>query len=316
MAVRPLVVVALGGNALLRRGERADSTIQARNVQTAAAPIAALTADHDIVLTHGNGPQVGLLAREAVLDPEVKPYPLDILGAESQGMIGYLLEQALSNSLPGQPVCGLLTRVIVDPEDEAFRKPTKPIGPVYTRAQAERMRRRYGWDVAPDGEYFRRVVASPRPLEIVELDTVKLLLRSGVVPICAGGGGIPVVVRNGRLEGIEAVIDKDLSAALLARSIGADILLMLTDVDAVQTAYGTPHARALSRVSAHELDPSDFASGSMRPKVQAAIEFVNGTGGLAAIGALQEAAEVLAGRAGTTVTQARALATAASIPSG
>ena len=304
MAGRPLVVVALGGNALLRRGERADSERQARNVRAAAAAIANLVADHDLVITHGNGPQVGLLAREAALDSEVKPYPLDILGAESQGMIGYLLSQALNNALPGRRFAVLLTRVVVDRADTAFRKPTKPIGPVYTRAEAEQMRRRYGWNIAPDGEYYRRVVASPRPLQIVELDTIRLLLAAGVVPICAGGGGVPVVVHGGAFEGVEAVVDKDLSAALLARSVGADILLMLTDVDAVQTGWGTPQARVLTQVNPEQLNPADFAAGSMRPKIQAAIEFVSATGGRAAIGALQDAAAVLAGEAGTRITAA------------
>lgn len=298
---RPLVVVALGGNALLRRGESADSETQRRNVEVAAAALARLAADCDVVVTHGNGPQVGLLAREAALDPEVPPYPLDVLDAESEGMIGYLLVQALRNALPGRQITALLTQVVVDPGDPGFDLPAKPIGPVYSERQARALARRFGWQIAADGAAYRRVVASPRPLRIVESEIIELLLERGVIVVCVGGGGIPVVERGRRLEGVEAVIDKDWSAALLARSIDADHLLMLTDVEAVQRGWGTPAARTLHDVGADDLDPLRFAAGSMRPKIEAALEFVRATGRPAAIGALHQAREVLHGRAGTTI---------------
>lgn len=304
-AAKPLVVAALGGNALLRRGEPADSETQRRNVEAAAASLARLAGECDLVVTHGNGPQVGLLAREAALDPEVAPYPLDVLDAESEGMIGYLLVQALGNALPEREIVALLTQVVVDPGDPAFASPTKPIGPVYSEVEARAQARRHGWQVAPDGRHFRRVVASPRPLRIVEIDAIELLLRRGVIVVCAGGGGIPVVDRGGRLEGIEAVIDKDWSAALLARSLGAGFLLLLTDVDAVQRGWGTPAARTLHRVSVDDIDPARFAAGSMRPKVEAAIDFVQESGGKAAIGSLARALEMLHGTAGTVVEAAR-----------
>jgi carbamate kinase len=301
---RPLIVVALGGNALLRRGEPADSETQRRNVKAAAGALARLAAQYDLVVTHGNGPQVGLLAREAALDPEVHPYPLDVLDAESEGMIGYLLVQALHNAMPERQVAAILTQVVVDPDDPGFLNPSKPIGPVYSEPEALALARRFGWQIALDGQLYRRVVPSPRPRRIVEIEIVEHLLERGVLVVCVGGGGIPVVERDGRLEGVEAVIDKDWSAALLARSIGADFLLMLTDVDAVQRGWGTPAARSLHQVTSDELDPADFAAGSMRPKIEAAIEFTERSGGTAAIGSLQHAREVVQGVAGTTVRAA------------
>jgi carbamate kinase len=296
------VVAALGGNALLRRGEPAEAELQRRNVEVAARALAELAREHDLVVTHGNGPQVGLLALQSAAFPDVTPYPFDVLGAESEGMVGYLIEQALENELPGRQIAALLTQVVVDPGDPAFAAPTKPIGPVYDEATAKRLARERGWTVRPDGPAWRRVVPSPEPLEVVELATIEALIGLGGVVVCAGGGGIPVV-RNGagRLHGVEAVIDKDLSAALLARLLDADALLLLTDVDAIQIGYGTPDARPLREASPEELAALDLPAGSMGPKAEAARRFVDGGGGLASITSLESAAAALAGRAGTTV---------------
>ena len=300
--IRPLLVIALGGNALLRRAEPADVETQRRNVSVAVRSIAELARDNDVVITHGNGPQVGLLARQAAEDASVRPYPLDVLGAESEGMIGYLLEEGLRTALPDRQIATMLTQVEVDPQDPAFGRPTKPIGPVYAEAEARRLAAVNGWSMGADGPYVRRLVASPHPLRIVELATIETLVEAGVIVICVGGGGIPVARRpDGRRYGVEAVIDKDLSASLLARLLGADVLLMLTDVRAVERAWAGPSARPIRRAHAAELDPQAFASGSMRPKIEAARRFVEATGGRAAIGALGEAAAILAGAAGTVI---------------
>ncbi len=297
-----LIVAALGGNALLRRGEPADVETQRRNVAVAVEAIAALAADHDVVVTHGNGPQVGLLALQAEAYPDVTPYPLDVLGAESEGMIGYLLDQGLYGRLPDRPVATLLTQVVVDGDDPAFEHPSKPIGPVYERAAAERLARERGWAIATDGERWRRVVPSPEPRRIVELPAIRTLLSSGAVVICSGGGGVPVLVdESGALHGVEAVIDKDLTAALLARELKADALLLLTDVPQVERNHGSPVAHPIDEACVGELDPADFPAGSMRPKIEAARRFAADTGGLVAIGALADAPRILEGRAGTRV---------------
>jgi len=301
-----LIVVALGGNALLRRGEPTDAETQRRNVAVAADALAELAQEHTLVITHGNGPQVGLLALESGTSGAGEPYPLDVLGAESEGMIGYLLEQGLRERMPQCQSATLLTQVIVDAEDPAFAHPSKPVGAVYDRESAQRIAAERGWSVAPDGSGYRRVVPSPEPREIVELETIKLLVDAGVLVICAGGGGVPVIADgDGVLRGVQAVIDKDHSAALLARELGADALLLLTDVSCVQRDYGSEHARPIRSFVAGELDPSEFAEGSMRPKIEAASDFVASTGGLAAIGGLGEAADVLAGRSGTRVLARR-----------
>jgi carbamate kinase len=297
------VVVALGGNALLRRGQPADAVNQRANVATAVEAIAELARDHQVVVTHGNGPQVGLLAlqSEALLDPT--PYPLDVVGAESEGMIGYLLEQELINALDGRPVATLLTQVTVDADDPAFANPTKPIGPIYDRATAQRLAAERGWSIAPDGEHHRRVVPSPEPRSIIELAALELLVSSGVLVVCVGGGGIPVVLdKHQRLHGIEAVIDKDLSAALLATQLDADALLMLTDVPNVEVGWRTPQARPLTDVTTDELRTLEFAAGSMAPKIEAACRFIDATGGFAAIGALADAPALLRGDRGTRIT--------------
>jgi carbamate kinase len=295
------IVVALGGNALLRRDEAPESTVQRRNVDRAASSIAELASEHELVLTHGNGPQVGLLALQSEAYRQVAPYPLDVLGAESEGMIGYVLEQGLRNELPGREVATLLTQVVVDPMDPAFATPTKPIGSVYAEPEAARLASERGWTLARDGAGFRRVVPSPEPIEIVELAAIRLLVENGVLVVCVGGGGIPVA-RNGALRGVEAVIDKDRAAALLAERLDADALLLLTDVDAVVLGWGTPEARPLRTATVAELREHAFVPGSMGPKIEAACRFVERTGGRAAIGALDMAPATLAGRAGTAIT--------------
>jgi carbamate kinase len=301
MTPRP-IVVALGGNALLRRGEPTDATTQRRNVARATQSLAALAARGPLVVTHGNGPQVGLLALQAAAYDGADPYPLDVLGAESEGMIGYLLEQELRNALPGRDVATLLTQVVVDPDDQAFTHPSKPIGPTYSAQQTDEVRAR-GWTVGRDGASWRRVVASPEPQQIVELSTIRLLLAAGTIVICVGGGGIPVTRVDGHvLQGVEAVIDKDLAAALLAVELDAGALLLLTDVTAVQDGWDTDAPRPIRRATPDELRARTFAGGSMGPKVEAAARFAEQTGRAAAIGALDEAALLLDGIHGTTVT--------------
>jgi carbamate kinase len=296
------LVVALGGNALLRRGESAEAETQRRNVLGAASALAALSRDHELVITHGNGPQVGLLALEADAYKAVAPYPLDILGAESQGMIGYLLLQALQGELPDRTVAAMLTQVIVDRDDPAFARPSKPIGPVYTEREARALAAEHGWSIATDGEHVRRVVASPEPREIVELAALESLLATGAIVICAGGGGIPVIRNGTRLTGVEAVIDKDLTASLLAEEIGAHRLVMLTDVPFVERRWGTTDATPIESATPAELRRSTFAEGSMRPKIEAACRFAEHTGGEAVIGALDDLAAVARGESGTRVS--------------
>ena len=270
------VVIALGGNALLRRGERADVETQRRHVADAVEAIAEVAAGREVIVTHGNGPQVGLLALQAAAyEDEVPAYPLDVLGAESEGMIGYLLEQELANALGDRSVATLLTQVVVDAGDPAFDAPSKPIGPVYEREPAERLAVERGWAIAAEGGGHRRVVASPEPVALVELAAIRTLVEAGVLLVCAGGGGIPVVCEDGRLRGVEAVVDKDLVAALLARELGADALLLLTDVAAVEAGWGTPQARPLGETTVAELRALDLEPGSMAPKVEAACRFAS-----------------------------------------
>lgn len=302
------IVVALGGNALLRRGEPMTAGNQRANVRRAAEALAELVkAGHSLVITHGNGPQVGLLALQAAATPEA-PFPLDVLDAESAGMIGYVIQQELGNVIKDRLFATLLTQVRVDPRDPAFAKPTKPIGPAYGEAAARRIAAERGWTVAPDNDRWRRIVPSPKPLEILEAEVLAFLVERGVVVICAGGGGIPVVaLEDGGMAGVEAVIDKDLASSLLARQLGADMLVMLTDVDAVYLDWGTPKARALGSVRAGEISAADFPAGSMGPKVEAAVAFATATGNPAAIGRLDDAVEIVAGRRGTRIEAARCL---------
>jgi len=281
---------------------------QRENVRLAARALAPLARDHRLVIGHGNGPQVGLLALQAAAYHEGGAYPLDVLGAETEGMIGYLIEQELGNALPrDRPVATLLTMVEVDPGDPAFARPTKFIGPVYAEQEAARLARETGWTFGPDGPHWRRVVASPEPRRIVELRPIRWLLEHDTVVIAAGGGGIPTIAaaEGGRTRvGVECVIDKDLASGLLARALEADFFLMLTDVDAVYADWGTPRPRAIRRASPAALAALAFAPGSMGPKVEAACRFVAGTGRTAAIGALGDVARIVAGTAGTTVSPA------------
>ena len=299
------VVVALGGNALLRRGEPAEAETQKSNVVEAAAALATLAPDHELVVTHGNGPQVGLLALEADAYRAVAPYPLDLLGAESQGMIGYLLVQALRNALPGRSVVAVLTQVVVAADDPAFLRPTKPIGPVYSEQEARALAGTHGWAISPDGPHFRRVVPSPAPLEIVELDEIERLVAAGTIVVCAGGGGVPVVREAGSLRGVEAVIDKDLTAALLAEALGAERLVLATDVPFVLRDWGTATAAPIEVATSEELGRLPFATGSMGPKIEAATGFVTRTGGVAAIGELSELRALVLGDGGTRIVRRR-----------
>ena len=299
------IVVALGGNALLKRGEPMTAEAQHTNVQIAAVALADLARDHQIIVAHGNGPQVGLMAlRSAAYAPD-NPWPLDILGAETEGMIGYLIEQELMNALPKGTDCAtLLTRVEVDPQDPAFDQPTKPIGPVYTAEEAKRVRDAHQWSMVEEAEgSLRRVVPSPQPIAILGITPIRLLVEAGVCVICAGGGGIPVVRDDdGKMEGIEAVIDKDRTSALLAKALNADALLMLTDVEAVFRDWAGPYQSAIEQITPDALDEIDFAAGSMGPKIAAACDFVRAGGILAGIGRLQDARAIVEGRAGTQIS--------------
>lgn len=301
------IVCALGGNALLRRGEPLEASIQRRHVEDAARSLAAIALEHQLVVTHGNGPQVGLLALQSEAYTAVRPYPLDVLGAESEGMIGYLLEQALQNELPGREVVTLLTEVIVDADDPAFEHPTKPVGPVYSETVARAIAAERGWNIAPDGAGYRRVVASPEPREIVQAETIRKLIDTGAIVICGGGGGIPTTYDGGtgRRAGVEGVIDKDLSAALLAREVHADFLMLLTDVEFVQRGWGTPRAQPIRLATPGQLRVREFAAGSMGPKIDAACRFVNETHRDAAIGTLERAREILDCTSGTRITALR-----------
>ena len=297
-------VAALGGNALLRRGQLLTVDNQRQNIKIAAAALAPLVDQYDLVITHGNGPQVGLLTLQNEAYQAGEHYPLDVLDAETEGMIGYLIEQELCNLLPAARRCvTVLTQIEVRADDPAFAAPSKPIGPGYGKAEAQQLAQQRGWQIAADGEKYRRVVASPRPQRILELGVIELLVEQGVIVICAGGGGIPVVrATGGRLSGVEAVIDKDAASALLARELKADALLMLTDVEAVYSHWGDPDSRSLRRLQPGHANSFRFASGSMAPKIAAACEFVQRTGGIAGIGRLQDAQGILAGDAGTLIT--------------
>ncbi len=301
------IVVALGGNALLRRGEPMTADNQRINVRVAAEQIAKIAPGNQLVIAHGNGPQVGLLALQAAAYTSVNPYPLDVLGAETEGMIGYMIEQELGNLLPFEvPFATLLTQVEVDANDPAFQNPTKPIGPVYSKEDAERLAVEKGWSIAPDGDKFRRVVASPRPKQIFEIRPVKWLLEHGTIVICAGGGGIPTRYNAaGKLEGVEAVIDKDLCSALLAEQLESDLLVIATDVAATYIDWGKPTQKAIAEAHPDELERLGFAAGSMGPKVQAACEFARNTGKVAVIGSLADIEAIVQGKAGTRVNAAK-----------
>ena len=301
------IVIALGGNALLRRGEPMTAENQRENVRLAATQIAQIAPGNELVIAHGNGPQVGLLALQGEAYKDVPGYPLDVLGAQTEGMIGYMIEQELGNLLPYEvPFATILTQVEVDANDPAFQHPSKPIGPVYTKEEAEKLAAERGWAIAPDGDKFRRVVASPRPKHIFEIRPVKWLLERGTIVICAGGGGIPTLYGEGhKLGGVEAVIDKDLCSALLAQELEADMLIIATDVNAAYIDWSKSTQKAIASAHPDELEKLGFAAGSMGPKIMAAAEFARNTGKDAVIGALADIVAITQGKAGTRVSTAR-----------
>jgi carbamate kinase len=295
-------VVALGGNALLQRKEHPDAEIQRGHARQAAEAIAPLAVDDQLVVCHGNGPQIGILSSESADDAALsRPFPLDVLGAQTQGMIGYWLAQELTNAGVRAPIAVVVTQTLVDGDDPAFATPTKFIGRTYSEDLARRLARERGWSVAADGSSWRRVVPSPEPRDVLELDIISRLLELGALVVCAGGGGVPVVRDGTALRGVDAVIDKDLTAALIATEVLADRLVMLTDVSAVKRNYGTPHESAIARIGVAELGQLTFPAGSMGPKVEAGMRFVRTTGLPAMIGALDDAPGVLAGTSGTTI---------------
>ena len=295
-------VVALGGNALLRRGEPLEAASQSSAARRAARILAQTALRHRLVVTHGNGPQVGLLALMSEAYAETEPYPLDVLGSETEGQIGYVVEMQLDNFVDHQDTVAVITRVVVDEADPAFEAPSKFIGPVYDEDAARKLAERRGWTVKPDGPNWRRVVPSPEPRRIVQLPAIRHLVEQGFLVVCAGGGGVPVVEdERGRHRGVEAVIDKDLTSALLASELGADTLVLATDVDAVYEAFGTPEQRAIPTTTPAALRQGHFPAGSMEPKVEAAARFVERSWGRAVIGALDELPDLLEGRAGTQV---------------
>ncbi len=308
------IVIALGGNALLKKGQPLEAHIQKENIVQAAKLIAEIAGDHSLIITHGNGPQVGLLAMQTENYKSVKPYPLDILGAESEGMLGYQIEQQLMNAMPGRKFVTVLTQVLIEESDPAFQLPTKPIGPVYRNDEYKRFSGQSNWTMAKVEGGLRRVVPSPEPKQIIELPAINLLVDHGLTVVCAGGGGIPVFAdQHGQIQGAAAVIDKDLSSALLATELGADLLLLLTDIDAVYENWGKKSALPLRSASAERLRQQRFEVGSMGPKVDAACRFVEATGGTAKIGDLTDIAGLIAGSSGTSVVSAPA--TRQSIPS-
>jgi len=298
------VVVALGGNALLKRGEKPTAENQRRNVRAACKALAPLAEENQLVITHGNGPQVGLLALQAASYTEAEEYPLDVLGAQTEGMLGYFIEQELGNMMPTETsLASILTMVEVDPEDPAFQNPTKPIGLVFEEEEGKRMAKEKGWSIARDGDGWRRVVPSPEPHRIFELRPIHWLLEKGAVVICAGGGGIPTAYNSeGNLEGIEVVIDKDRASALLARQLGARLLILATDANGVYEDWGSDKAKIIERVTPEQLSGEDFEAGSMGPKVEAACDFVSRTGERAVIGSLSDIAGMVEGVSGTQFT--------------
>ncbi len=297
------IVIALGGNAMLQRGQPLEAAIQRENIRKAAEVIARVAKDHEVILTHGNGPQVGLLALQNAAYDKVSPYPLDVLGAETAGMIGYMMEQELYNQMPGAQIATMVTQTLVDNEDPAFQNPTKFVGPVYNQEEAEALAAEKNWSIKADGEYFRRVVPSPLPKSIVEVEMVKKLSEMGALVICSGGGGVPVrKLEDGKLEGVEAVVDKDLTAALLAEQMGADALVIMTDVAAVCVNFGQPDQKEIHKASVEGISELDFPAGSMGPKIDSCAEFVQKGGRFAAIGSLYDVESIVKGKAGTWIT--------------
>jgi carbamate kinase len=295
------IVIALGGNALLRRGEEMTAENQRENIRIAAKVLAPIIEKHEVVISHGNGPQVGLLSLQSAAYKEVEEYPLDILGAQTQGMIGYMIEQELGNHLPVEiPIASILTMVEIDPEDPAFSNPTKPIGPIYDEKEARDLAKLKGWNIKQDGNYWRRVVPSPEPHRIFQLRPIHWLLEKGTVVICAGGGGIPTSYKdNGKLEGVEVVIDKDRASSLLAFELEADLLIMATDTDGVYLDWGSNSEKIISKTTPEEISKYSFDKGSMGPKVEAACSFVERSGQRAVIGSLKDIEKMVSGISGT-----------------
>ncbi len=295
------IVIALGGNALLRRGEEMTAENQRENIRIAAKVLAPIIEKHEVVISHGNGPQVGLLSLQSAAYKEVEEYPLDILGAQTQGMIGYMIEQELGNHLPVEiPIASILTMVEIDPEDTAFSNPTKPIGPIYDEKEARDLAKLKGWNIKQDGDYWRRVVPSPEPHRIFQLRPIHWLLEKGTVVICAGGGGIPTSYKdNGKLEGVEVVIDKDRASSLLAFELEADLLIMATDTDGVYIDWGGESEKIISKTTPEEISKYSFDKGSMGPKVEAACSFVERSGQRAVIGSLKDIEKMVSGISGT-----------------
>lgn len=296
------IVAALGGNALLKRGEPLEARTQESNIAAAAKQLATLTDAHELIVTHGNGPQVGLLALQSARMENLRPYPLDVLGAETEGMIGYVIERELRNCRPQREFATLLTQTLVDPGDPAFERPTKFVGAVYDDDAAAALGREFGWHFARDGAKLRRVVPSPKPQRLFGTEVLRLLVERGVIVVCAGGGGIPVAYADcGQLIGVEAVIDKDLASAWIATELAADALVMLTDVDGVYDDWATAQQRLISQATTAELRDRRFAEGSMGPKVEAAIAFAQSGSGFAAIGSLDRVTDLVSGKCGTTI---------------
>ena len=298
------LVIALGGNAILKRGEPMTAENQRQNVRIACEQIAKAYEGNQLIVTHGNGPQVGLIALQNDAYKKVPMYPLDVIGAESLGMIGYMIQQELSSFVPkSASLVNVLTQTEVDPEDPAFKNPTKPVGPVYSKEEAEKLAAEKGWTIAQDNDKFRRVVPSPEPKRIWGLKPLKTLVEAGYITICCGGGGIPTYFKDGRLVGAEAVIDKDLASSVLASSIEADLFVIATDVNGAYTGWGTPEQRRIAQADPESLRAFGFAKGSMGPKIEAACRFVEATGKTAVIGALDEIDQILAGKSGTRVVK-------------
>ncbi len=297
------IVIALGGNAMLQRGQPLEASIQRENIRKAAEVIARVSQNHEVILTHGNGPQVGLLALQNAAYDKVSPYPLDVLGAETAGMIGYMMEQELYNQMPGAQVATLVTQTLVDNNDPAFQDPTKFVGPVYSKDEAEALAAEKNWAIKADGEYFRRVVPSPLPSSIIEVNIIKQLSEMGTLVICSGGGGVPVRKdEDGKLHGVEAVVDKDLTAALLAEQLSADALIIMTDVNAVCINFGQPDQEKIHKASTTTIRELNFPAGSMGPKIDSCANFVEKGGRFAAIGSLYDVEQIVTGQAGTWIT--------------
>lgn len=300
------IVIALGGNAILQRKQPLEESIQRKNIAEAAKLIAKAAHEHNVIVTHGNGPQVGLLALQNEAYKKVSPYPLDVLGAETEGMIGYLLAQELKNAAPTKEIAALLTQTLVDARDPAFSAPTKFVGPVYNEQDAKQLQQEKNWCMKADGDFYRRVVASPKPVRIIEEQIIKhLLTMPNLLLICAGGGGVPVIQNEDTtLDGIEAVVDKDHASNVLAQSIHADAFIMLTDVSAVETNFGAENSKQIQAISPKALADFQFAQGSMGPKVEAAISFVENGGAFSAIGSLKELPQILQQEKGTYISNA------------